>query len=140
MANMTVNMPDFLDELILSDDDMREIVNAAAPEAEKEVRKAISQSISNPEDSELVRSVKAYKTKKKRKGNGYVCFIGPSGTSKKRPDGSSRKPVRNMEIAMYLNYGTVKEKARPWLDKAARNADDACAKKMQEEYEKRVKK
>lgn len=141
MASLTVNMPDFLDELAMSEDDIKEVIEAAKPEAEAAVKKSLSQSIRNPGNSELVKSVKPYKTKKKRRGEGYACFVGPSGTSQMKPDGSRRKAsVRNMEIAMYLNYGTKHEAARPWLDKAANSAEVACAKKMQEEYEKRIRK
>jgi HK97 gp10 family phage protein len=134
-------MPDFLSGLALSEEDVKEVLEASAPAAEEEVKKSLKNSVRTAEGSEVVKSVKVYKVTKLRKGSGYRCLIGPSGMNKKNPDGSTRKtPVRNMEVAMYLNYGTSKMAARPWLDKAVNNADRVCTKRMQEEFEKRIKK
>lgn len=137
MAYMTVDMPDIFEDLALSTEDMRAIVENAAPVAQAEIKKEIQSVVSDPQISEVVASVKPYKTKVNK--DGVTCFVGPSGKNKKNPDGTRRKtPVRNMEIAMYLNYGTTTMNARPWLDKALNNMDDKCAKKMQEEFDKRA--
>lgn len=139
MASLKVDMPDFVEKLTLTESDCKEILTAASPVAENAVKKALSQSIRSG-SSELVDSVKPYKPKRIRKSDGYSQLIGPSGMNKKNPDGSTRKkPVRNAEIAAYLNYGTVKMSARPWLDKAANNAKRECAEKMQEEFNRRTK-
>lgn len=139
MASLRVEMPDFVEKLALTESDYEEILSAAAPVAEDAVKKALRQSVSSG-SSELVDSVKPYKPKKIRKSDGYRQLIGPSGMNKRNPDGSRRKkPVRNAEIAAYLNYGTAKMSARPWLDKAANNASRQCSAKMQEEYDRRTK-
>ena len=139
MANLKVEISDFVDKLALTDSDYSEILQSAAPIAEDAVKKALRQSIRSG-SSELVDSVKPYKPKRGRRSGGYSQLIGPTGMNKKNPDGSRRKkPVRNAEIAAYLNYGTAKMSARPWLDKAANNAKRECAEKMQEEFNRRTK-
>ena len=139
MASLKVEMTEFIDKLALTDSDYSEILESAAPIAEDAVKKALRQSVRSG-SSELIDSVKPYKPKRGRRSGGYSQLIGPTGTNKKNPDGSRRKkPVRNAEIAAYLNYGTKKMSARPWLDKAANNAKRECAEKMQEEFNRRTK-
>lgn len=139
MASLNVEFPDITSTLLLSDDDYMKMLSAAAPVAENAVKRALRQSVRST-DSEVVSSIKTQKPKKARKGSGFSQFIGPSGMNRRNPDGSRRKtPVRNVEVAAYLNYGTKKMSARPWLDKAANNAGKECVEKMQEEFNKRIR-
>ena len=64
-----------------------------------------------------------------------------------RPTGTDSKGVRNMEKAVYLEYGTSKQKGsgrkdrqspRPWVDKALNDSEEPVLNKMQEVFNREV--
>jgi len=79
----------------------------------------------------LYQSIKPTKAKKTKGGGYYACV---------RPTGKDKKGVRNMEKMVYLEYGTVKQSAKPVLTKAIKDSESAVKKKMQEVFEREVNK
>lgn len=73
------------------------------------------------------------------RGGGFYAFTGPTGTDE--------KGVRNMEKAVYLEYGTSKERGsgrkdrqppRPWVHKAIGASEAQVLEKMQEVFNREV--
>ena len=136
-----VNVPDdIFGELIrnASDETLKAIVDETSPELVKSMQQSIKGQIKHPGESNLVNSIKATKAKA-TKTDAIMSFVRPTGTDSTRSDTGGRrsKPIRNMEKAIYMNYGTAKEAARPWLESAVSKVDSAITKKLQEEFEKR---
>lgn len=133
MAGFEMNFPDdFLSELLESDFD--EIAEAALSECKPDMEVNVKTSLSRSASGEyatgaMVSSVKATKPKK-AKTDAWIMVT--------RPTGKDDKGVRNMDKAMYLEYGTVKQNAKPWLINATKNAEASCMDKMQKVFNKKV--
>lgn len=78
----------------------------------------------------LAGSMKASKAKQTKEG--YSISV--------RPTGKDNKGVSNMEKACYLEYGTSKQTATPVISPAVRESEEAVAEKMQEVFEREMKK
>ena len=78
----------------------------------------------------LAESMKASKAKQTKEG--YSISV--------RPTGKDNKGVSNMEKACYLEYGTSKQTATPVISPAVRESEEAVAEKMQEVFEREMKK
>lgn len=128
MAAFDVNMPDFLDKLVLSDDEMLDIVNSATGIAQDSIRSSLA---NHSATGSLVASVKPAKAKKSKYGD-YIAVVGPKG--------KDSKGVRNIEKAVYLNYGTVNQPARPWLAQAINNAQNKVTEQLSEQFNERLRK
>ncbi|MBQ0112679.1 MAG: hypothetical protein KBT03_06085 [Bacteroidales bacterium] len=136
-----INMPDDLyDDLIrkADDDTLKSIVDGVSPELVKSVKSAMSTKIKHPGESKLVSSIKATKAKV-AKTDAVISFVRPTGTDSTRSDtgGKRTTPIRNMEKAIYMNYGTVNELARPWLEPAVNNSEKKIQEAIQREFERR---
>lgn len=135
-----VNVPDdMFGDLIrnTSDDQLKAIVDSVAPTLVDSMKTSMSNVVKHEGESKMVNSIKATKAKA-TKTDAIMSFVRPTGTDNKRSDGSQRtKPIRNMEKAIYMNYGTVKEPARPWLEPAINKADAKIQNALQQEFEKR---
>lgn len=105
----------------------KEAVEAAKEEAVNSVKNELNK---HRKTGSMEDSVKASKIRTSK--NGASCDIGPTGKDK---DGT-----RNMEKAMYLEYGTSKMAAKPWRKKAISNCEDKCKQKMKEVIDKKLKK
>lgn len=136
-----VNVPDdMFGDLIRKADDntLKQIVNHVAPTLVNNMKASMRSKINHPGESKLVNSIKATKAKA-TKTNAIMSYVRPTGTDSTRSDtgGTRKKPIRNMEKAIYMNYGTVKDSARPWLEPAINSSDGPIQEALKEEFEKR---
>lgn len=103
-----------------------EMLNAAAPILEKDLKEAVrKEADSGYATGALVSSIKANKPSQNKYGH-YV-----SVTAR----GKDKKGVRNNEKLAYLNYGTQKQAARPVIAMAVQNAEDECLEAMQRKFD-----
>lgn len=134
MAGFNVSMPDdLLDKYNFKEEELVEAVAEASPILKESMKKTIQKVLGHSGDSNLVNSVKVSKPKR-TKTDAIVSWVGPSGIDKK----GRKKPIRNIEKAVYLNYGTVKQPARPWLAKSINNSESLIQQKLQEKLEERL--
>lgn len=134
MGAFNVNMPDdFLDRYNFKEEELVDAVASASPILKESMKKTIQKVLGHSGDSNLVNSVKVSKPKR-TKTDAIVSWVGPSGIDKK----GRKKPIRNIEKAVYLNYGTVKQPARPWLAKSINNSESLIQQKLQEKLEERL--
>lgn len=101
------------------------MLEEAAPILEKAVKKRAGE---HRDTGALEESIKASKARKN--GNAYSISICPTGKDK--------KGVRNMEKAVYLEYGTSRQKATPFISPAVRESEAAVLEKMQEVFDREV--
>lgn len=93
---------------------------------------------------DLVRSVKAKAITKNKNTDGYHVTAMPTGYSKNTYNYFSKKKgirkykVTNVAKAVWLEYGTSKQSAKPWLDKARKNVEPIVTQKWQELINKRI--
>lgn len=115
------------------------ILKAASPIVEKAVKRGYQK---HKQTGNLERSVK---TKKPSKNSmGWMTVVRPTGKTSSYMDASGRvrtrkEPVRNMEIAAYHEYGTRKMAASPVIGPAVQETRSEVEKKMQETYERVIK-
>lgn len=132
MARFTVYSPDDIVKQLARAGKLDEIapkmLEAAAPALVGTTKRNLKTSIDEG-TGELVDSVKATKSKKKKDG-GYYIQVAPTGTDK--------KGVRNIEKGAYKEYGTSKQTARPWIQKSLNDAEPSVVNKMQEVYNREV--
>ena len=101
------------------------MLEEAAPILEKAMQKRAG---AHRDTGALEGSIKASKAGKN--GNAYSISVRPTGTDK--------KGVRNMEKAVYLEYGTYKQAATPIISPAVRESEAAVLEKMQEVFDREV--
>lgn len=129
MASFDVNMPDdFLEKYNFTEEEIVETVSELSPILEDSMKRNLRSVISHTGDSSLVDSVKISKPKK-TKTDAILSWVGPAGKDK--------SGTRNVEKAIYLNYGTRHQPARPWLAKAINDAEELIQDRIQEKLEKR---
>lgn len=78
---------------------------------------------------DMHRSIKSTGVMRNKSGY-YLCV---------RPTGKGRTKVRNAEKMAYLEYGTQKERARPVMSAAVRNAEPKVIEKMQEVFDRETR-
>ncbi len=112
-----------LDELMLSMEEIAQIpdeVQDAMLNAQADVvtaaQKAKARAYGVQDTGLVISSIK--KGKPKRKKGVRVIYITPSGTRRR-----GKQTVRNAEIAFINEYGTKRQRARPFI----RDANEACA-------------
>lgn len=112
-----------LDELMLSMEEISQIpdeVQDAMLNAQADVvtaaQKAKARAYGVQDTGLVISSIK--KGKPKRKKGVRVIYITPSGTRRR-----GKQTVRNAEIAFINEYGTKRQRARPFI----RDANEACA-------------
>ena len=101
------------------------MLEEAAPILEKAMKKKAG---AHRNTGALEESIKASKARKN--GNAYSISICPTGKDK--------KGVRNMEKAVYLEYGTSRQEATPFISPAVRESEAAVLEKMQEVFDREV--
>ena len=108
------------------------------PDVEAEVKAALRSSIRHPGDSELVNSVKTYDPIMTRNGEGARLKCQPTGRSKSGNRYSTQshgktvsKAVSNNDKAFWLEYGTAKQPAHPWKDRAMGNIEAKVTDKIE---------
>ena len=130
MSFETTGFDDILKELnglANSGDVADEMLKAAAPVLEKELKKQVNIGANRgyvSEGHELENSIKANAPKE----NSHGHFV--SITAK----GKNKKGTRYNEILAYLNYGTSRQAARNVVSKAPQKAEEECIEKMQEKF------
>ncbi len=137
MGAFELNMPDdILNQYNFTEEELKDIVADVSPILQREMQQSIQNVISEPGDSRLVGSVRATRPKS-AKTDAVMAWVGPSG---------SDHGVRNIEKAIYLNYGThnaaggIRQPARPWLTKAINNAQGAVEKGIRDAIERKLNK
>lgn len=134
MAGFNVSMPDdLLEKYNFKEEELVEAVAEASPILEESMKRTIQSVLGHSGDSNLVNSVKVSRPKR-TKTDAIVSWVGPSGIDKK----GRKKPIRNIEKAVYLNYGTVKQPARPWLAKSINDSESLIQQKLQDKLEERL--
>lgn len=102
-----------------------ELLNAAAPTLEKELKNQVSKAANKGyATGDLKDSIKAKKPGKNVYGH-YVMVTA---------EGKDKKGVRNNEKLAYLNYGTQKQQARPVISPAIKSSESDCLKIMQQKF------
>lgn len=101
------------------------MLEAATPTLENAVQKhAAVHHVSGDMQS----SMKASKPKKT--GDGHSVAV--------RPTGTDRHGVRNVDKAAYVEFGTSKQKASPFLSPAVNESEEEVCRVMQEVFEREV--
>lgn len=148
MAQMDINFPeDFLAELLGTDFDeiAEKALTEAAPLLEQSLKTSCKRVIKHDGESELVESITCGKPKR-TKTDAWIVNAGPQGYSKTKVyrDTKNRErkyPVSNAQKMAWKEYGVAgRQPARPFITNACNNARDAVMRKMQEVYERMVKK
>lgn len=108
-----------------------EMIDAATPIMEEEFKKAIH-SVANRgyATGELERAVKATKAKTNQYGSFAVISVA----------GTDKRGTTNAEKLAYLHYGTSRQEATGVVTKVVNAAEEKCIAKMQEVFNKRIKK
>ena len=115
-----------LNGLVDADDLSNEMLNAAAPVLEKELKNQVNTAANRGyATGELERAISANKPKENVHGH-YVAI-----TAK----GKNKKGTRYNEILAYLNYGTSRQAARNVVAKANKKSEKQCVEKMQEKFD-----
>lgn len=105
-----------------------QMLEAAIPVLVRSVKASLKLSAYRDPTGQTVASIKASRIIH----NKYGWFLTV------RPTGYDNKGVRNMEKAAYLEYGTSKQPARPWADRASNNAKEEALDAMQKAFEEAV--
>lgn len=121
--------PDFLRTLGKLEDVDRiapKMINEATPLLENSVK---SNLIAHKQSGEMVASIKKTKASKKKDG-GYKATV--------RPTGKDKNGIRNMEKAAYLEFGTSKQRATPWVNSSINDCDSEVLDSMRKTFEREV--
>ena len=136
MASFSFDIPDdFLSGLDLTDELAEEMINAAKAKYKDSIVRSARMSISTlPENvrhqtGEMLKNIEHRKAKKAKNG-AYIANISF--------DGVDSKGVRNMLKAAELEYGNSHQDAKPFMQKAKNDCEQAILDKMQEVYNRRV--
>lgn len=117
-----------------------EMLKAATPIVVRTTQSALKTAAGKDPTGLMVESVKA--TKIVHNKNGWFVRVGPSGidTDYETLDGVKQRtvPIRNMEKAAYLEYGTSKQSAKPWANRATNDAAEQAMSAMREAFEREV--
>lgn len=105
-----------------------QMLEAAVPILVRSVKASLTLSAYKNPTGKMVASVKA--SRLFHNNNGFWMTVRPTGVD---------QGVRNMEKAAYLEYGTSKQPARPWADRASNNAKEEVLDAMQKAFEEAVK-
>ncbi|MDO4553704.1 MAG: HK97 gp10 family phage protein [Lachnospiraceae bacterium] len=115
-----------LDKLGNFDEVAPKMLEGAVPVLEKEVVKQVS---AHWVTGDMANSIKRTGVLKTKSGSYYISV---------RPTGKDRKGVRNMEKAVWLEYGVRGRPAVPILTTAVLNATPEVQQKMKEVFDREV--
>lgn len=104
-----------------------QMIDEAMPILESNLKKELSK---HKRTGDMLNSVK--KTKAGKNKYGYFATV--------RPTGVDEKGVRNMEKLAHAEYGTSKQVPTPILTKSIKDSETSVLNKMQEVFEREVKK
>lgn len=125
-----------LDRMVNLDKIALKMLDAAAPELVKAVKKRLKK---HDRTGELINSVKARKTKK-TKTDAYIKKIEFAGYDKKRkPTPSQPRGVPNAVKAAGIEYGNANQTPEPFLQSAVNDSESKSVEIMQEVYEREAK-
>lgn len=123
----------------------KKALNEVRSDVETGTKAALRSSIQHPGDSELVNSVTSYEPVMTRNGEGAKLKCQPTGRSKSGNRYNSRShgrntshAVSNNDKAFWLEYGTVKQPARPWKDRAINNIESKAVDKIEQSIAKEL--
>lgn len=138
MAKFDFNIPDdFLKGILQCDSEelCKEMLTEAAPELEEEMKKELA---NHNETGDLQKSIRAGKPFINKNGFWQIT-ISPRGYSKNHYYGGKNHnrvyKLSNAAKAIFLEYGTSHQPARPFLSKTTNNANSNVIKIMQETFE-----
>ena len=123
--------PEFIKQLGRLEDVDRiapQMITEAAPIVETSMRKELSFHKVSGDMRDSVKISKAIKVK----NGGYFIVV--------RPMGNDGKGVENMAKLVFLEYGTKKQSAKPVMAKIVKDSEQQVYAKMQEVFEREVKK
>lgn len=137
------------DLTILSDITFEQLSKKALTEVMPDVlnatKDAIRGSVKHSGESELVASVKCFEPRMTKDGEGASITCMPTGKSKSGNSyhtvsrGHDRvMNVNNNDKAFWLEYGTVKQPAKPWKDRAINSAESKATQKLQQIIEREL--
>lgn len=116
-----------------------EMLKSAAPIAVDALKQQVGKHKSNRANKHLADSVRAGKPKKRKRG-GYGLDVSFSGYDSGHGSSPSYpNKVAQMQKAVALEYGTAKEPAQPFLNRAANSCEDAVSTVMQDVLRQRGK-
>lgn len=113
----------------------KKALNEVRRDVESCTKAAVSASIRHSGPSELVSSVKSFDPVMTKDGTGarLTCtFTGRSSSGNRYNNNGRSHLVYNNDKAFWLEYGTVKQPARPWRDRAVNNAESIVSPKIEE--------
>lgn len=123
----------------------KKALSEVMPDVLNATKDAIRGSVKHSGDSELVRSVKCYEPRMTKNGEGACITCMPTGKSKSGNSyhtvsrGHDRvMSVNNNDKAFWLEYGTVKQPATPWKDRAINSAEGKATQKIQQIIEREL--
>ncbi|MBQ3600568.1 MAG: hypothetical protein II992_05100 [Lachnospiraceae bacterium] len=141
MASFEVDFPNNLQKLINDaanfDKIAPKIIEETIPLAEKSMKNALR---SHKQTGELIGSIKG---KKQNDRYGYITATGIAKGkkyNKKNKSGTKQVAYRNYQKLLALEYGTSKQTATPFLEKAVNACEDKIIEKAQEILENGVSK
>jgi len=115
------------------DEVIPKMLGEVAPITENAVKNAI---MTHKKTGDLIKSVKATKPKKYKNGGWYIQ-IGFKGYSIHKSKNKVFK-VANAQKAMVLEFGSSKQTATPFLEKAKNDCNQQVIEKMQEVFNKEL--
>lgn len=110
-------------------------LNEVRGDVESCTKAAVSASIRHSGPSELVSSIKSFDPVMTKDGTGVrlTCTFTGRSSSRNRYNNNGRSHiVSNNDKAFWLEYGTVKQPARPWRDRAVNNAEKIVSPKIED--------
>lgn len=118
------------------------MLEEAVPILQDEV---IKQASKHRDTGEMAASIKPTGVMAGKSGSYYIC-VRPTGNAskkwryarKKDGGGGSKRPVRNMEKLVWLEFGTKKQAATPILKTATANAAPKVRRKLQEIFNREI--
>lgn len=119
------------------------MLKEAAPILQEEV---VRQAEPHKDTGEMAASIKPTGVMAGKSGSYYIC-VRPTGYASKKwkyarkKDGGkdgSKRPVRNMEKLVWLEFGTKKQAATPILKTATANAAPKVRRKLQEIFNREI--
>ena len=141
MASFEVDFPSNLQKLINNavnfDKIAPQIIEETIPLAEKAMKNELRV---HKQTGELIASIKG---KKYNDHNGYITATGTAKGkkyNKKNKSGTKQVAYRNYQKLLALEYGTSKQTATPFLEKAVNACEDKIIEKAQEILENGVSK
>lgn len=143
MARLDIEFSGLGDMLDFEAEDVaREMLDAAVPVLQEEMKKELRKKLKHEGDSELVESITHNNAKRAKTGN-YIVNVYPKGYSSTKTyhhQKTKRKyKVSNALKMIWKEYGIPGRQApQPFMETATRNAEDKTLEKMQEVYDRRT--